>query len=285
MSHFDKLTPTHNLFTTLRSDNPQWWQLLKSQPDCYIDIRKDNTINVYYNGGSLFKISYRRGYGYNVKIHPAYLGQKGNKYVPFPNYASLDQPKLKEIKDNIASRFGHKSESGLKAQMMCATGSIYIDTEFAFTEPDENNPKKSKIIRIDLVRLNGKTIEFVELKRISDGRLLKKESYGASKGDEEILEQVKKYNKFLNDNKDEIIKYYKNLLKIKSDLDLLPASLKGRTFDKDTCLDLLDKVVLFIAKENYEDRVTEKRKERRKVMRNLLKSHNVSVETDFTGGL
>lgn len=69
--HFASLDSQHKLFEELKETVPVWWQFIKEniKPDgFYIDIRKDNSLNVYYNGGSLLKITLSRG-GIKGKIH------------------------------------------------------------------------------------------------------------------------------------------------------------------------------------------------------------------------
>ena len=41
----------HPLWRELTAQNPQWWQNLKSDPDISCDVRKNNYLNFYYNGG------------------------------------------------------------------------------------------------------------------------------------------------------------------------------------------------------------------------------------------
>ena len=69
------------LFTEL-AKNPAWWQNLKNDKDIYSDIRKDNYISVYCNGGSIMKLDYKGGF--RAKIHPEYVPLRGrNDYLSF----------------------------------------------------------------------------------------------------------------------------------------------------------------------------------------------------------
>jgi hypothetical protein len=69
---FQALNPNAEIFLKLKSDNPHWWNLFKNSPELYIEIRKDNYINVYYQGGSLAEISYAKGFV--ARTHQKYLG-------------------------------------------------------------------------------------------------------------------------------------------------------------------------------------------------------------------
>ncbi len=51
-----KLKTDHALFQKLKDNPPPWWKNLISDPELYIDIRKDNYLNVYHNGGSIMKL-------------------------------------------------------------------------------------------------------------------------------------------------------------------------------------------------------------------------------------
>ncbi len=99
----------------------------------------------------------------------------------------------------------------------------YIDTEFVFVY--DNKFKKDKdgndtthlSIRIDFVTItNDGLIEFVELKRISDNRLLTKE-YKEKKekcskdGWPEICKQMEHYTDFIKKHQKQIVTYYKKV--------------------------------------------------------------------------
>jgi hypothetical protein len=94
---------------------------------------------------------------------------------------------------------------------------------------------QSKTIRIDLVRVEGNKIQFVELKRIQDGRLLN------SNGSEpEVVEQVVEYKKFIQKNKDDILEYYKKVIKIKRELGIptTHANIESLTIDEEPYLEI-----------------------------------------------
>ena len=229
--HFTTLHRNHLLFQRLKSDNFTWWQFIKENIKSgifYVDIRKDNSLNVYYNGGSLLKITFSQG-KISCKIHEYYLGKSGSKYVEY-NLDNLSD-EANTLKERIASRYSDTSESGIKARLICDPSAKYIDSEFAY--PEIIGKKKDRYgkevaayltTRIDLTKLENGKIIFVELKRIEDGRLLTNEY---ENGKPEILYQMKAYHQFVNVHKQEITDYYKTLFSIKRDLDILPQSLSG----------------------------------------------------------
>ena len=79
---FSKLNPEHELFNQLTEKKPIWWENIKNNKSIYVDIRKDNYIDVYYNGGAILNLSYVRGF--KGKIHFEYIPLTSDgSYVPF----------------------------------------------------------------------------------------------------------------------------------------------------------------------------------------------------------
>ena len=63
------------LFTQLAKNPPKWWSSLVHDPDLYIEIRKYNIVEVYYQGGTLAKLVYDKDTE-QIKptAHPKYIG-------------------------------------------------------------------------------------------------------------------------------------------------------------------------------------------------------------------
>ena len=273
-NHFTTLRNDHLLFQKLKNENPSWWQFIKEniKPEgFYVDVRKDNSLNVYYNGGSLLKITISR-VGISCKIHEYYLGKTGSQYVNYdPNYFSEDVDK---IKIRIASRYSDTSENGIKARLICDLDANYIDSEFAYPEivgkikdKHEKEVTAYKTTRIDLTKLENGKIVFVELKRIQDGRLLTNEY---EHGKPEILDQMEAYHRFIKAHKQEIMDYYKTLFAIKRDLDILPQSMRSIENIDDYELD--ENVELYI--EPYAD-LNPKRIRRIAAIKMILDNNNI----------
>ena len=200
------------LFTEL-SQLPEWWKRILNDKTLYVNIRKGNRINVYYHGASVMELSINRDKSIQGKIHSKYILFQETQ-TDKNGYRKDISPEtivenLSSIKNAIIANQATSNPEGLSEKaiqgIMYVEGK-YIDTEFEYVHPNR------LITRIDLTTINDDgMIEFVELKRISDSRLLKKDM---SLKNEEIRKQIDDYNSFIEGHKDEIIQYYKQLQQI-----------------------------------------------------------------------
>ena len=200
------------LFTEL-SKLPEWWKRILNDKTLYVNIRKGNRINVYYHGASVMELSINRDKSIQGKIHSKYIlfqetqtDKNGYRKDISPETIVENLPSIKNaiIANQATSNPEGLSEKAIQG-IMYVEGK-YIDTEFEYVHPNR------LITRIDLTTINDDgMIEFVELKRISDPRLLKKDM---SLKNEEIRKQIDDYNSFIKGHKDEIIQYYKQLQQI-----------------------------------------------------------------------
>ena len=242
----------HPLFKLLISNAPEWWCNVLQFENAYIDIRKDNTINIYYEGASLAKIEITKG-SIRATCHPKYLyGYNAQAY--YKRGIAIYQPCEKELvrlgpeeccllrnaqmfysdkEGKEVSNAEQKSEKKLQGKIVCRAKTLYIDSEFAHRYEEGSR----HTIRIDLVRVKGNKIQFVELKRIQDNRLLHKDG---SEVTPEIITQIEEYRNFIKANKDAILAYYKELITIKRALGLPTTSADIETLDIDTepCLEI-----------------------------------------------
>lgn len=200
------------LFTEL-SKLPEWWKRILNDKTLYVNIRKGNRINVYYHGASVMELSINRDKSIQGKIHSKYIlfqetqTDKNGYRKDIPPETIVEN--LPSIKNAIIANQATSNPEGLSEKaiqgIMYVEGK-YIDTEFEYVHPNR------LITRIDLTTINDDgMIEFVELKRISDSRLLKKDM---SLKNEEIRKQIDDYNSFIEGHKNEIIQYYKQLQQI-----------------------------------------------------------------------
>ncbi|MDD2300095.1 MAG: hypothetical protein PHU69_10710 [Fermentimonas sp.] len=223
---FFSLNPGANIFKEIKIQQPKWWTLLREDKELYIEIRKDNYINVYYHGGCLAKIEYKNGF--IAKTHQKYLGDceprgKGNKGTDKFEYDTIDLAKLdntliinikERIKIDYLRHIENEKPTEKWIQGKLITGySKYIDSEFQFNKDIEIGR-----LRIDLIELSNDVLSFVELKGIFDSRL-RNDEYRNPKVPE-IIEQMDKYKLFINKYENDIIEYYKKLIEIKNSLGL-----------------------------------------------------------------
>ncbi len=230
---FDSLKIESEIFEELNKKQPNWWKLFCKDEELYIEIRKDNYINIYYNGGNVAKIVFKKG-KFKATIHQKYLGdikprgktQKGKDKFEYDelDLSTIDENKLTLIKTNIRKEYSDQysdtekpAEKWLQCKLILKNQN-YIDSEFAYNR-DEEIPN----LRIDLVELENGILSFVELKRIDDGRLLHDEK--RNEKDPDIIAQMKSYEKFIFKYEKEIIGYYKKLIELKNDLGLFKQSI------------------------------------------------------------
>ena len=200
------------LFTEL-AQLPEWWKRILNDKTLYVNIRKGNRINVYYHGASVMELSINRDKTIQGKIHSKYIlfqetQTDKNEYRKDISPETIVE-NLPSIKNAIIANQATSNPEGLSEKAIQGNMYVkgkYIDTEFEYVHPNR------LITRIDLITINNVgMIEFVELKRISDPRLLKKDM---SLKNEEIRKQIDNYNSFIKGHKDEIIQYYKQLQQI-----------------------------------------------------------------------
>lgn len=265
------LNPDHALFQWLKDKKPIWWENLKNDPDLYIDIRKENYINVYYNGGSIMRLKGAKPHRAYIHVEyiPLFRDQDYCEYNLDNQNAFLDVPKpikidnfddipLSMIKKRIQKYYPNKSEKGIQGKYVTMNNSkvkgdgFFIDTEMQFRRA-----------RVDMtwVDIKTKTVVLVELKTIDDNRLEidKEDNCGeivdykamgekllySKVGDkpEPIDKQLMKYYSFASKNKESIIDYYDRVLCIKRNLGILPSFVKLRSLKG---YKLIEKPVLLV---------------------------------------
>ncbi len=224
MSDFMKLNPTAKIFKELKKGNFKWWDAIRNDKKLSVQIRKDNTIDVYYRGGCILGgITIANGI-ITAKIHPKYIPFSDNK-TPRKLILNADGMDFKQGQDMSLLSFGNfehiKSikeildvyypESSEKSiQYNFATKDANnLDTEFGFS-----GMKKT---RNDLVRADDsiRKIVFIEVKTIADKNLLIDSSDPKS-----IYSQLKKYYDFVSSNSAALLDYYKKVLQIKNELGI-----------------------------------------------------------------
>lgn len=224
---FNRLKSDSKIFEELKK-NPSWWTRFKNDKSLYIEIRKDNQVNVYFEGGSIARIHYcSKHKKLQVFTHHKYLNlpapSKSNAYIECSGI--IDKPIKKDseilvcdtIIERIRTIYSQKlsinnkekwSEKYIQGSIIVQSSAFHLDSEFAYNDDISQN-------RIDLVRCDNGVVTFVELKRMSDGRMLHKTDESP-----EIVEQMLRYRCFILKYSNELLAYYQKIYDIKVDLQL-----------------------------------------------------------------
>lgn len=247
---FNTLNPNAKIFQELKK-NPSWWVRFKNDSSLYIEIRKDNQVNVYFEGGSVARIHYcSKHKKLQVFTHHKYLGlpapSKSNAYIECSDI--IDKPIEKDseilICDKVIERVKtccsqkHAingvvdkekwSEKFIQGSLIIKSLTFHLDSEFAYNDAASQN-------RIDLVRCDNGIITFVELKRIGDGRMLHKTDESP-----EIIEQMNRYKDFINRYSAQLLAYYQKLYDVKVELGLHVPSVRPASINHEPHLLIFD---------------------------------------------
>jgi len=233
---FSKLNPEHKLFNQLVDRNPVWWQNIVNNKDLYIEVRKDNYIDVYYNGGAILCLSYSSDFKGRIHFEYIPLVSKSN-YVSFKflddsleidtidvRFAGLDNLSangLRAFQKRIGKFFPPSSEKGIQADFILQN-SAFLDSEFQYKN-DQGD------VRFDLVWVDEGTqkIYVIELKTISDSRLYFNENSRDSEDYKKIDAQMKRYRDFIRKQNHNLLSHYERVFTVKKKLGILPKGLRG----------------------------------------------------------
>lgn len=218
---FDKLKVNARIFEELKK-NPSWWVKFKNNPSLYIDIRKDNQVNVYFEGGSIARIHYcSKHKKLQVFTHHKYLGEpapsKNNLYV---ECSDRIENICDEVMERIQTLYSQKkakeginakekwSEKFIQGMLVINSRTVHLDTEFSYNDAQDD-------IRIDLTQCRNGCLTFIELKRMDDNRMLH-----ATDNNPEVIYQMQGYKDFIARYRSELLEYYKKVFDIKVQLGL-----------------------------------------------------------------
>ncbi len=207
------LDPKNALFENIKKGNtPEWWDDVIKDSEVYIELRKGYQMDVYYNGGAIFREVKLVNGEYTWKTHAKFLCK--SEYIgPKETITQIrigESDWLRKIKNNIRTYYPASSEKGYQAKLITKQH-YFIDTEFAFNDDDRN--------RFDLVWLdvNKKKIVVVELKLTDNGEL-----YTGS-----IYKQLDKYVQLIKARDEELRRYFISVFECKKAIGLLSDELKG----------------------------------------------------------
>ena len=212
-----------------------WWKSMMDDPDLHLGIR-NNYLNMYYAGNSLINLLYNPNSEQLIgKTHYKFLldpykylyiqTSNGKTYFDDDGLKTLFIKQLSELKQikRASLYYAGDEKKGIQKILMCNHN--IIDLEIALTDKGSNGKteelldverKRSTAPRIDFAALhkreNGWELVFFEAKLFSNPEL-------RASGDNEpkIVQQIKGYNKLIEDQlpniKESYIRVCKNLLK------------------------------------------------------------------------
>ncbi len=280
---FNTLKPEAKIFNELKK-NPSWWVRFKNDSSLYIEIRKDNQVNVYFEGGSVARIHYcSKHKQLQVFTHHKYLNlpapSKSNSYIECSGI--IDEPietdseilVCDKVIERVKKCYSQKhaingivdkekwSEKFIQGTLITQSSEFHLDSEFAYNDATDKN-------RIDLIRCDNGVISFVELKRIADGRMLHKTDESP-----EIIAQMTRYRDFVDKYSDELLAYYQNLYDIKVDLGLPVPQVRPSSINTEPILFIFD---------NWTKETTRRRIHRERLIDILNREHIIfRIQTDL----
>ena len=271
---FDTLKPEARIFHEL-NNNPHWWNRFKEDSSLYIEVRKDNQVNVYFEGGSIARIHYcSKNRKLQVFIHHKYLGiPKPANNNPYVEYSDKIGSCLNDVLDRVKTVYSQKgsidgvvpkekwSEKYIQGTLIVQSRQYHLDSEFAYNDSETSN-------RIDLVRCSDGMVTFVELKRMGDNRMLHE-----TDATPEVVYQMNRYKQFIEKYSSQLLEYYQKLYDIKKILELpVPES-------RPVCINPIPELLIFDCWEKN----TKGRDEHRRRLCEILQKEDVkfSIMTDF----
>lgn len=212
----DRLDPSARIFVELESGNHLWWETLRNDRQFICEVRKDNQVNIYFEGGSVARIHYcSRHKVLQAFTHRKYL-DLDKTHPMYVDCAPSLSSRVGEIVERIKTVYSRKkgcgkeawSEKYIQSHLIINNRDRYIDSEFAYKD-------EAYDIRVDLVELVGGELRFVELKRIGDSRMLLK-----TEDNPEIIFQLREYERFIGEYGINLLAYYSKLYDLKKSLKL-----------------------------------------------------------------
>lgn len=270
---FDTLNADAAIFSELKK-NPLWWKRFKDDRSLYIEVRKDNQVNVYFEGGSIACIRYR-GKKLQITTHHKYLGllapSKNNLYIK--KSGDYFNSCLEDVIARVKSVYSQKKnkngvvakedwgEKYIQGTIIINSRHCHLDSEFAYIDGKTNS-------RIDFIKCIDGIVTFVEIKRMNDGRMLHETDTTP-----EVVFQMRRYKEFVEKFSSHLLSYYQKLYDIKKSLGLPVPELRPIRINEDPELLIFD---------TWEKKTDDRDKHRVRLKEILDKEGIVyQVKTDF----
>ncbi len=227
MSEFKRgITNSSEFFNALNGCD--YWQKMVKDPQLFVGIR-DESINVYYKGNSICRLSYDGGKKrIEAAIHYKFL--LNPKIKPTDTYIKtcdgtfpVDVLKGKSITSlsdidlikRASSEYAGDEKSGVHSNILKEKNILDIEVSFS-KEPIEPDDKKTD--RIDYLQLDkhdGKIwLVFFEAKHFTNAEIRARQS-------PKVLGQIKRYEATIKDHQDAILKSYIAICKNLKELNIV----------------------------------------------------------------
>ena len=194
-----------------------WWKRLVDDPDLFIAIRA-NSINVYFRGCSLLKLSWNNGEisgttHYKYLLHPRFEEQyvkvisgeldlqSDLRNMFIENLEDVDSLKL------AANIYAGGEKTGVHNIVLANHNVLDVEIAFGSSKTDEDSASAP---RIDISALQGSSREarivFFEAKQFSNGDLRAQSSRTP-----DVIDQIETYRNLLSENKNLIVESYRRI--------------------------------------------------------------------------
>ncbi len=196
-----------------------WWRQLVDDRELFVALRK-NSVNVYFRGGSLAKLSWKAGQIVG-EIHYKYLLRSSipKSYIDIVDgrilIGNAENMLVRDLSDTENIKKAASPYAGLEktgVHRILASNPNVVDVEIAFGIPgtDEDNPSAP---RIDFAALQsaiddeGVKIVFFEAKHFGNRNALRSGSGSKPK----VVKQIQQYSDLLVERRRDIIKSYRRV--------------------------------------------------------------------------
>jgi hypothetical protein len=204
-----------------------FWKNIASDTELQPEIR-DEKITVYYQAAALLRELTLNNGTLTAAVRDTYVPviREGRdrilhavdgklEFADAPAASPIgiaDEATIGGYKSQVEADQGPASEGTIVQAICTDPRNMIIDQEIAFQEASDDRDK----IDLCCIDPNSKKLVFVEVKRLGDDRLKAK----SEEGRREVINQLAAYGSRIQNNHAELIQTYREVLRIKRDLDL-----------------------------------------------------------------
>jgi hypothetical protein len=176
------------------------WKEITDDKDLFIGIR-DEYINIYYHGQSVFKVEMTKTQGLRWTSHRKYLGEEKSGYVNSESY--LDR--ISDLK-KMAYKHAGEEKSEVKKQILEKSDRCILDVEVTFGSEDGFGTRSIDYLAIEKDESGKLKLVFYEAKHFKNSEI-------RSRTEPHVFGQLSKYELVLKKHEKEIIASYNTVMK------------------------------------------------------------------------